>query len=666
MSPPASTRSSTRLMKKKDGGDNAGQPALSQVRAVQKTRSARGKEVPPDIPPEIVVARPSRGIAETEIPMEQRKSPPELLARNSSTSSTSDNDITKPDDGVYEDQEDDDDDFVDIEVDSEDEKGADATTTTLDEDDGGGNASSALVVPSPLSSSASRRKTMTATARRHQHGITSSTTVEGRMPSSSRNAVVTIVASASSSSASSSEVEGGRECNDGNVRRRRPLLDEAFSNLDDGERYETVLVGLCAKIVDDGSETNARIGIIDPMRLLGEMNSMGISLGPRGVMGLIDATAQSSDARIMADVLSLARRNGAITRYGSLQGDVDPVPRSPSSPSSYLAYGGGGDRERNARRLASLPPVPIDDRASEVSQAVIFGSTIVTCVTINVLGGPLHLEDITPLTNLVIGIAMSVLVVDNFFDAIASSMSLLVRINEDKLPDALRSGGIANPPTIKKEDMPLGIGTGVVTGSVMRGFGRLLMDDTERDCMCEAASVYVAYVLGLPCFAFRPNAREGADMVLRSMMTDDNDDRENGGGGGYDGSRRRGGVGGGGGRKMDSLASDAGLLKVLIWLMAPVAMELSKYPQLTSSEPREAYGFLERLAAAERSTTSSTSPLADALPADDRERDAYLRWALAEADTLLRRNAKAVDALSVALAGGAATVGDCVAILEGW
>ena len=51
---------------------------------------------------------------------------------------------------------------------------------------------------------------------------------------------------------------------------------------------------------------------------------------------------------------------------------------------------------------------------------------------------------------------------------------------------------------------------------------------------------------------------------------------------------------------------------------------------------------------------------------DDEERDMYLRWALNEADLLLRNNAKSVDALSEALAGGAATVGDCVATLEGW
>ena len=40
--------------------------------------------------------------------------------------------------------------------------------------------------------------------------------------------------------------------------------------------------------------------------------------------------------------------------------------------------------------------------------------------------------------------------------------------------------------------------------------------------------------------------------------------------------------------------------------------------------------------------------------------------ALAEADLLLRNNKNIVDSLSKALAGGAATVGDCVAVLEEW
>ena len=77
-----------------------------------------------------------------------------------------------------------------------------------------------------------------------------------------------------------------------------------------------------------------------------------------------------------------------------------------------------------------------------------------------------------------------------------------------------------------------------------------------------------------------------------------------------------------------------------------------------ASEPREAAGLLERL--------SRKQILDGILPEDDEQRDIYIRWALAEADQLLRNNAKSVDQLSEALAGGAATVGDCVAILEGW
>lgn len=116
--------------------------------------------------------------------------------------------------------------------------------------------------------------------------------------------------------------------------------------------------------------------------------------------------------------------------------------------------------------------------------------------------------------------------------------------------------------------------------------------------------------------------------------------------------------------KLDNLASDAGILKVLIWLMAPVAMEISKHPQLISSDPREAYGFLQRLN--EKSQNILSNELSAALPEDDSQAYDYMRWSLAEADLLLRNNRKVVDSLSEALAGGAATVGDCVAILESW
>lgn len=140
-----------------------------------------------------------------------------------------------------------------------------------------------------------------------------------------------------------------------------------------------------------------------------------------------------------------------------------------------------------------------------------------------------------------------------------------------------------------------------------------------------------------------PECRQGAALVVESLKNEQGDAVQG---------------------KLDNLASDAGILKVLIWLMAPVAMEISKYPQLVSSDPREALGFLRRLN--ENSQNIESNELSAALPDDDSQAEDYLRWALAEADLMLRNNRKTVDSLFEALAGGAATIGDCVAILESW
>jgi hypothetical protein len=51
---------------------------------------------------------------------------------------------------------------------------------------------------------------------------------------------------------------------------------------------------------------------------------------------------------------------------------------------------------------------------------------------------------------------------------------------------------------------------------------------------------------------------------------------------------------------------------------------------------------------------------------NDKETNDLLKWAYAEADNLLRTNKGAVTELTERLAGGAATVGDCVAVMEIW
>lgn len=67
------------------------------------------------------------------------------------------------------------------------------------------------------------------------------------------------------------------------------LLDMAFSALDDKDKYETVLTGLCAKVID-GGEAAAKAGLVDPIRLMEEMNSSRIVAGQRGIISLIDVS----------------------------------------------------------------------------------------------------------------------------------------------------------------------------------------------------------------------------------------------------------------------------------------------------------------------------------------------------------------------------------------
>jgi len=67
------------------------------------------------------------------------------------------------------------------------------------------------------------------------------------------------------------------------------LLNVAFSNLDDRDKYETVLTGLCAKVIDGGA-ANSKNGLVDPIRLMEESNSNGITIGPRGIISLVDVS----------------------------------------------------------------------------------------------------------------------------------------------------------------------------------------------------------------------------------------------------------------------------------------------------------------------------------------------------------------------------------------
>ena len=292
-----------------------------------------------------------------------------------------------------------------------------------------------------------------------------------------------------------------------------------------------------------------------------------------------------------------------------------------------------------------MQDVPIDDRAAEITSALATMAAVGICLIFQGVGNGLGLEEFTPVTSVILYGILGVGILDNFLDAIEGGWSFLVKINSDKVPDAIKN---ASGP--EKGSLPFGLGTGAVTGTVVKGLTRLGSVDTERECQCEAAAFYAAYSLGLPSFAFRPNALEAAILLFESNKNEEDADKA-----------------------LDTLLSDTGVMKMLIWLMAPVAMESSLHPQLISSDPREARGFLQRLVEkagvfGEEAEDEIRSILRidEGNEAKEREMEDLLKWAYNEADSLMRENKATVTELSERLIGGASTLGDCAALLEEW
>ena len=328
----------------------------------------------------------------------------------------------------------------------------------------------------------------------------------------------------------------------------------------------------------------------------------------------------------MAQVLSLGRRNSGILEYGALQGDILDLP---SSPGTRVKCPDGQTKTR-AGRLASVPDVPVDDRATEVTSALAVAGLAGGCELTNLAG----LDDLAPGANLLLSFMITVGIVDNFYDIIKSASTMAMQQMSSSTGGKNGPAQIFNLPA--KESLPFGLGSGQATGQVVRGLTRLVTIDPAREALCEAAALFTAYSLGLPCFAFRSNALEASVLAVESRDSDE----------------------------MDTLLSSNGILRLLVWLMAPVAAESSKYPVCIMSDPREAEGFLERLESVARNST----PVAAELwwMNDPQERADLLKWAYTEADLLIRQNRKMVNQIAERLEGGAATVGDCVALLEGW
>lgn len=101
----------------------------------------------------------------------------------------------------------------------------------------------------------------------------------------------------------------------------------------------------------------------------------------------------------------------------------------------------------------------------------------------------------------------------------------------------------------------------------------------------------------------------------------------------------------------DILKSTAGLNRLLIYLLAPVAAEEANHVQLIVSDPRQAKALVQIFK--------------DRNQEFEVDGDVMLSWAFQEARRLLNNNSQLLEKLRKRMESGGATVGDCVSLLEG-
>lgn len=96
-------------------------------------------------------------------------------------------------------------------------------------------------------------------------------------------------------------VVNGEESGAGGLLRMQDTKSQlfaAFTTLGEGDQYDAVLTGLCAKILENTSLSSQEVqdALQDPLQLLEEMNRRRIRASPRSLMALIDVSTDTYDS----------------------------------------------------------------------------------------------------------------------------------------------------------------------------------------------------------------------------------------------------------------------------------------------------------------------------------------------------------------------------------
>ena len=241
--------------------------------------------------------------------------------------------------------------------------------------------------------------------------------------------------------------------------------------LSDDEKYNILLQSRAATLVQAlGNKGKGPAGAPMTMpqtfqpiyKLIEEMAEKSVRITPKSFAALVDAASLSRDLSVIQECMLLARRNGASRVFARGVGTLSPPP---PLRASATAGGAGG----SAAEIDALPPVPHDERTSELGAGV---------VALTVLGGALMVEALGPLVHVDTWPATVVLV----GGAVAAGLDFSQRQGEEvKL--------------------------------VLAGLNRMFMKDPEREARVQAATFLSAYLLGLPCFCFSPNVIEAVKMT---------------------------------------------------------------------------------------------------------------------------------------------------------
>lgn len=260
---------------------------------------------------------------------------------------------------------------------------------------------------------------------------------------------------------------------------------------------------------------------------------------------------------------------------------------------------------------SGLEPLPEDNRVRE---------TWAGLAALVVVGGSLSYEAIAPLFDLDTAPATLLL----FLSFLGLGFDL-VKGESGHSTTSPTTPALALPTTSPSsfDCSSLSPGNSKVLGLVLAGLNRLFLRDAERESRVQAATFLVAYLLGLPCFCFRPNVLE----TLR--MAESPESRGN------------------------FLSSVEGLNILLIYLLAPVAAERSNHQQLILSDPRQAQALMQIVKDRYRD-----------LKIDEDKAQALMTWSFNQSQKLLSSHSEALEALRKRMQGGGATAGDCVTIVE--